>query len=214
MADRGLLLDIGGVVIRTPFELLAIAEEHRGLPVGSLGGRGPFDPGGDSDFAEVARGTSAERAYWQRRAERVAPHLGTEPETRSMMLALFDLPHEELLRPETARLAETAREAGHPVGFLTNDLADFHGDEWLQTMPILDGGARLVDGSMTGFLKPDARAYELGADALGLPPERVVFVDDQPMNIEGARTFGLVTVWFDVRDPQASIDRAWAALTE
>lgn len=214
MADRGLLLDIGGVVIRTPFELLATAEAHRQLSPGTLGGRGPFDPEGDPDFGEVARGTLTERAYWQRRAEQVAPHLGTEPETRSMMLALFALPQERLVRPETVRLADKARATGRPVGFLTNDFADFHGDEWLRTMPILDGGARVVDGSLTGFLKPDPRAYERGASALGLPPEQVVFVDDQPMNIEGARTFGLVTVWFDVRDPQGSVDRVWTALTE
>lgn len=213
MAGRGLLLDIGGVVIRTPFELLGAAERAADLPPNVLGARGPFDEAGDPEFAEVAAGTLTERAYWQRRAERAAADLGTQPTTKSLMLRLFDLPFEELLRSETVALAERARRAGHPVGFLTNDLADFHGDEWLQTMPILAGGENLVDGSLTGYLKPDARAYDLGARQLGLPPEQVVFVDDQPANIEGAQTFGLQAVWFDVRDPQSSADAAWEVLT-
>lgn len=213
MADRGLLLDIGGVVIRTPFELLDAAEREAGLPVGTLGARGPFDEAGDPEFAEVAAGTRTERAYWQLRAQRAAPHLGIEPTTRALMLRLFDLPFDALLRPETTALATRARRAGHPVGFLTNDLADFHGDEWLRTMPILAGGERLVDGSLTGYLKPHQRAYRLGAEALGLPPEQVIFVDDQPTNIQGAARYGLRPVWFDVCAPQASTDVAWKELT-
>lgn len=213
MADRGLLLDIGGVVIRTPFELLDMAEREAGLPVGALGARGPFDEAGDPEFAEVAAGTRTERAYWQLRAQRAAPHLGIEPTTRALMLRLFDLPFDALLRPEITALATRARRAGHPVGFLTNDLADFHGDEWVRTMPILAGGERLVDGSLTGYLKPHQRAYRLGAEALGLPPEQVIFVDDQPANIQGAARYGLRPVWFDVRDPRASADTAWKELT-
>lgn len=213
MADRGLLLDIGGVLIRTPFELLGAAERQAGLPPRSLGGRGPFDEERDEEFAQIAEGTLTERAYWQRRAERAAAPLGIEPETRSFMLRLFDVALDELLRPETVALAGRAREAGHPVGFLTNDLADFHGDEWLLTVPVLAGGEHLVDGSLTGYLKPDPRAYELGAQMLGLPPEQVVFVDDQPRNIDGARAFGLHAVWFDVRDPVGSVTAAWEALT-
>lgn len=213
MADRGLLLDIGGVVIRTPFELLAAAERAADLVPNALGARGPFDEAGDPEFVEVADGTLTERAYWQRRAERAAADLGTQPTIRALMLRLFDLPVDELLRPETAELAERARRTGHPVGFLTNDLADFHGEQWLHTMPILAGGEHLVDGSLTGYLKPDARAYGLGTDKLGLPPEQVVFVDDQPANIQGARAFGLRAVWFDVRDPKGSADAAWDALT-
>ena len=213
MADRGLLLDIGGVVIRTPFELLSATERRAGLPTRSLGGRGPFDEEGDGEFSQVAAGTLTERAYWQRRAAAAAPHLGSAPDTRSLMLRLFDLPFDELLRSETVALATRAREAGHPVGFLTNDLADFHGDEWLRTMPILDGGQHLVDGSITGYLKPHPKAYELGAAALGLPPAQVVLLDDQPANIHGARARGMDAVWFDVRDPEASVVAAWEALT-
>jgi putative hydrolase of the HAD superfamily len=213
VGDQGLILDIGGVVIRTPFELLGPIERQRGLPDRTLGPRGPFDGGADLEFAQVGDGTLTERAYWQRRAELAATHLGTAPDTRSLMHVLFDLPVDEIVRPQTAELAARAREAGFPVGFLTNDLADFHGDEWLTTMPILGGGEHLVDGSLTGFLKPHRRAYELGAAALGLPPDQIVFVDDQPANIAGARDVGLQTVWFDVRDPAASVAAAWAALT-
>jgi FMN phosphatase YigB (HAD superfamily) len=37
---------------------------------------------------------------------------------------------------------------------------------------------------------------------------RTVFVDDQPRNVDGARTVGLATVAFDVRDPAGSFRAA------
>ena len=42
----------------------------------------------------------------------------------------------------------------------------------------------IVDATHTHILKPDSRAYELGCEALGLSPEQVLFVDDQPGNVE------------------------------
>lgn len=208
--EPGLLLDIGGVVIRTPFELLAAAERHHGLAPGALGARGPFDPDGDPEFTQVLDGEVAERAFWAARAQRAAGALSTGEDTRSFMQALYALPHDEVLRPEIVALINDAKAAGRRVGLLTNDLRDFHGDGWLDTLPIeVDV---LVDGSITGVLKPDPRAFGFAVEAMGLPPEDLVFADDQPGNVAGARRFGLVTVHFDVTDPKRSTAEVRAAL--
>lgn len=42
-----------------------------------------------------------------------------------------------------------------------------------------------------GVLKPDREAYELVVRALGCPAERVLFLDDVAINVEGARDAGL-----------------------
>ncbi len=42
-----------------------------------------------------------------------------------------------------------------------------------------------------GVLKPDREAYELVVHALGCPAERVLFLDDVAINVEGARDAGL-----------------------
>jgi putative hydrolase of the HAD superfamily len=209
---RALLLDVGGVVIRTPFELLAGAERRAGLPARALGPRGPFEPAGDPEFAEVLEGRLAERAYWARRAERAAPLLGTGADTASLMHVLFSAPPDDVLRPETVALMDDARAAGLPVGILTNDLHDFHGPEWMDDLGVFAAVDALVDGSLTGVLKPDPRAYALAIDALGAAAESIVFVDDQPGNVAGGTSAGLRAVHFDVTAPQRSVDEARALL--
>lgn len=202
---RGLLLDIGGVVIRTPFELFAATEQRLGLPDGALGPPGPFAVDDDPDFRRVLDGSTTERAYWADRAAHVAPLLGTTPDTRAFMQAVFDLPADDVVRPEVARLVADAALAGLRVGLLTNDVSDFHGPGWIEELPVFAHVDVLVDGSVTGVLKPDPGAFALGVEAMALPPEDVVFVDDQPVNVAGAIRSGLRTVRFDITDPAGSV---------
>ena len=42
-----------------------------------------------------------------------------------------------------------------------------------------------------GAVKPDAAIYELVIDRLPVPPRNVLFLDDNPLNVEGARAAGL-----------------------
>jgi len=49
----------------------------------------------------------------------------------------------------------------------------------------------------TGLRKPAAEAYEHAARALGVPPERCVFVDDRPKNVDAARAVGMRGVVFE-----------------
>lgn len=51
----------------------------------------------------------------------------------------------------------------------------------------------LLSGAI-GFEKPDPRAFELLVEVLGVPPERILFVGDDPVrDIDGARRAGMVT---------------------
>lgn len=49
--------------------------------------------------------------------------------------------------------------------------------------------AFLLSGPL-GMWKPDTRVYTLAAERLGLPPERLVYVDDDPEYVAIARTLG------------------------
>ncbi len=44
---------------------------------------------------------------------------------------------------------------------------------------------------MIGRLKPDKEAFEFVVDALGLAPERILFLDDNQLNVDGALSAGL-----------------------
>ena len=42
-----------------------------------------------------------------------------------------------------------------------------------------------------GRVKPDAEAYEYAIDAIAAPPQRVLFLDDNQLNVDGAAAVGL-----------------------
>jgi putative hydrolase of the HAD superfamily len=96
---------------------------------------------------------------------------------------------------------------------LTNDLDAFHDAEWKAGISVFAQFDFIVDGSITGYLKPDPRAFQLALEAFGSPePGDVVFVDDQRINVRGAEAVGLTTVHFDPTDVAGSFERIEAAL--
>ena len=198
------VLDFGGPVLRTPFELLRAGERRVGLAPGTLDWSGPFDPSADADWRLMQSGGITERDYWQRKADRFAELTGREATFQGLMDVLFSADEDELVRPEAAALVADARAAGIAVAVCTNDMQAFHGEAWVARMSILSGLDALVDGSVEHVLKPDPRIYRLVLDRLGLPAEQCLFVDDQPGNIEGARAVGMQTEWFDVTAPERS----------
>ncbi|HSX40489.1 MAG TPA: HAD family phosphatase [Candidatus Saccharimonadales bacterium] len=48
----------------------------------------------------------------------------------------------------------------------------------------------------TGVLKPEARAFEICAQNLGVKPTECLFVDDSTKNIEGAKKLGMKTILY------------------
>jgi HAD superfamily hydrolase (TIGR01509 family) len=47
---------------------------------------------------------------------------------------------------------------------------------------------------LTGRIKPDTEAFEHAVESLGCLPEQVLFIDDNSLNIEAARQFGMHAV--------------------
>ena len=201
------MLDFGGPVLKTPFELLRGGETRSGLPVGSLAWTGPFDPSADELWRGMQAGELTERAYWQQRADEFAAATGREATFQGLMEVLFDADEDELLRPSARPLVLDAKAAGLAVAVCTNDMAAFHDVTWIAHMTILGLMDVIVDGSVEHVLKPDPRIFALVVERLGIPAAECVFVDDQPGNVEGARAVGMRAVWFDVTDPDGSDSR-------
>jgi len=205
---RALVLDFGGPVLLTPFELVG------GLPGTPahelLFERGPLATAAhpDPEWGDLQQGRITERAYWAHRAREWHDSGGTGPDVRSMIAHLYEPARPELVREQARALVRDARAAGHPVAILTNDLGAFHAPEWIDRIEIVGDVDVLVDGSVEGHLKPDPRLYEILAERLGLDFGDLVFLDDQMTNIRGAQALGIPSVWFDPAEP----DGAFAAV--
>ncbi len=207
-AKRGLLLDIGGVVMANSVEVVArLARREPALaalvdPMGGLGGPG------DELWHQMLRREVTERAYWSVRAEQVGRALGARWTTYDMIHTLYAGPQTEWLRFDVVDLMRDAVAAGIPLGALTNDLADFHGQDWVDQQDFLRLFQSIVDASHTGVMKPAPEAFAAGAASLGLSPEQVVYLDDMPWNVEGALRAGLDAHQVSYDEPHLAVD--WA----
>jgi putative hydrolase of the HAD superfamily len=218
-ASTALVLDFGGPVLLTPFELTAEAERRLGLPAGRLAFSGPFPPARDAEWQRVLGGALSERAYWARRGAEFAAALGGAADgghgdgdgtsgIKALMAALFHGPPRGLLRPGALALMSDARAAGLPVGILTNDLRLFQPADFVAALALGELADDVVDGSLEGMMKPDPRIYRLSAARLGVACEDVVFLDDQPVNLAGAEAVGMIAVPVDVTNPAEAFARA------
>jgi putative hydrolase of the HAD superfamily len=204
MSSRALVLDFGGPMLLTPFELVA---DEPGTPAYALlhqGGPLATADHPDPAWADLQAGRITERAYWDGRASQWHESGGHRPDIREMIAHLYEPARPRLVREQARRLVRDAHAAGIPVGILTNDLSAFHTQEWIDQIEIVGAVDVVVDGSVEGHLKPAPRLYELLAERLGVAFSDMVFLDDQATNIRGAEALGIPSVWFDVVDPDVS----------
>jgi putative hydrolase of the HAD superfamily len=120
---------------------------------------------------------------------------------------MFATPEGLAVRPEGPALVADARAAGLRTGLLTSKLVAFLSREVVERSEFLRSFDVLLDESQTGLAKPDLRAYDQAAAAMGLDPAGIVFVDDDPANVAGADAAGMVGVHFDIADPAGSFAR-------
>lgn len=204
---RGLLLDVGVVFFKSAWEIADDYERLRGLPPGTVEGRGPLG-GTDEQWERYRRGEITERDYWlafaARAQERGAP-LDGHP---TLMRAMFQTPGVDGVRPEGVALVQACRTAGIAVGILTNELMDFQGREWVEAQPWFPWFPVLVDSSELGARKPDPHPYEVAIEQMGMPAGDIVFIDDNPAYVDGGTRVGLRSILLDVRDPAAAFREA------
>ena len=204
---RGLLLDVGVVFFKSVWEIADDYERLRGLPAGTVQGRGPLE-GEDALWRRYEQGEITERDYWltfaARAQERGAP-LDGHP---TLMRAIFQQPGVDGVRPEGLALVEACRAADIKVGILTNELMDFQGREWVEAQPWFPWFPVLVDSSELGSRKPDPHPYEVAIAEMEMPAGDIVFIDDNPSYVDGGTRAGLRSIHLDVRDPAAAFRAA------
>jgi epoxide hydrolase-like predicted phosphatase len=81
------------------------------------------------------------------------------------------------------------------LGLLSNandDLRQMLTERW----QITDQFDDMIISAEVGLLKPDRRIYELAVSRLGVQPDEALFIDDMPVNVEGAQIAGLQAIQY------------------
>jgi len=179
---RGLLVDFGGVLtsdVFASFESFCVAE---GLEPETVRDRFMNDPLARELLADLECGRLTEAQFEPKFAAvlELSDHAG-------LIDRLFGG-----MKPDHAmlNLVRAARDGGVRTGLVSNSWGESRYDR--EQFPELFDGV-VISGEI-GVRKPDARIYELGAEAIGLAPEDCVFVDDLRGNLKPARALGMATV--------------------
>ena len=131
---------------------------------------------------------------------RGAPHL--EKEIRLAVKALYDRVE---AYPYATEWVKSLKEQGYRIYILSN-----YGEKPFAAskarMPFLD----YVDGTLLSCqvqdVKPSAAIYQALCDRFQIEPGKAVFIDDSPLNVAGAKSFGLNTILFtDYADAVAKL---------
>lgn len=209
LRPQALVLDFGGVVTRTLFETHALTEQALGLEPGTLDWRGPFDPASDALWRSMQADEISERDYWKTRTREVGRLVGEDWQDMSTFVQRArGADPQAVVRPEAERAIRIAHTAGIKLAILSNELDLFYGKSFRERLPLLALFETIVDATYTKILKPDTRAYAMVGEALQLPLNACVFVDDQKRNVDGAVAAGMPTVHFDVARPAQSYAEA------
>jgi putative hydrolase of the HAD superfamily len=200
-----LLVDVGGVVFKSAWEMLPEFERWSGLAPGTLRWRGKFDPDNDDLWRDYLYGKTTERAYWQRFSEACEAIGARRDQFPSIMAALHMGGYADIVRPEVRSLLAELHQSDQEYGVFTNDLVHLFGHEWPQSFPEISNARWFIDANAAGALKPDVAAFKAAIEIVGMPAEQIVFLDDDQRNIEAANKYGMIGVLLDVAEPHLAV---------
>jgi HAD superfamily hydrolase (TIGR01509 family) len=199
-----LLLDIGFVIIDVTWAVVDAYENATGT---GPPGRQPSGRDGDARWGAYRAGAIPADRYW----DEVARSRGFDG-MPGLFRALTEVVPDEMIDPAAVALMGDAREARRRVGVLSNEAYTFIGRDFFAGRPEFAELDAFVDATDVGARKPAPEAYLAAADALAVRPQGVVFLDDTPECVEGARRVGMHGILVDPFDRTPAFDRARALL--
>jgi putative hydrolase of the HAD superfamily len=202
---RGVVFDLGGVVLESPLAFIADYERERGLApyfiARIVGGYG----GSEGPWQRLERGELPLRAFCDAFDADIRA-AGGSLESLDMMRQMS---RRTTLRSEMLAAIRKLRAAGLKVGALTNNwVSDDEQDERLDLLR--REFDVFVESCRVGMRKPEPGIYRITEETLALPGEAIVFLDDIGQNLKAARHRGSTTI--KVADPAAALAELEAAV--
>ncbi|MGW6273680.1 HAD family hydrolase [Streptomyces sp. NPDC055060] len=176
---RGVLIDVGGVLVREYLPAVAAAWGRR-LDIPAAAFMTALYEGDDSG---VLIGRVSENAWW----ETVRGRLGVAPGVITELRR--DLVAKETWDEDLVACLRDLRKRGVPTAVVSNTWPGLR--ERMSAGGLLDVADHLVLSCEAGCAKPDRRIYELSRRLLAVEPANALFVDDTAVNVVAARALGM-----------------------
>lgn len=201
MSARALLLDFGGVLTPSVGRQMRNFEIDHDLPKGTMfvALAEAYGSGGDdSDIALLERGELAIEAFEQRLAATFA-RAGHDIPAEGLVGRLF-----VQMRPH-GRIWDATRRL-RQGGVATAVLSNSWGVDSYPTELMAAHFDDVVISAEVGLRKPDPAIFHLAAERLAVPVDACVFVDDLDVNVEVARSLGMVGIHHDGEEDRVLAD--------
>jgi len=149
---------------------------------------------------DFQRGSFSEQTFWTKVCGEIKR---PKPQVRSLWGDAFRAAY--LPRPQVFALASALHKSGYKTALLSN--AEVPAMQFFDELGY-DMFDVVVFSCAEGITKPERKIYEITVDRLGLQPRQVVFIDDRPENINGAKETGLSTILFrDIEQVKKELSR-------
>jgi len=192
-AIKAVLWDFGGVFTESPFKAFAAFERNRGLPDNFLRRVNSENPDANA-WARFERG-EVTLAQFGDAFEAESRALGHPLRGEDVIALLYGDVRPQMV--EGLRRCKT-----HFVNAcLTNNIKTGSG----HGLPTTEAKARqigeimalfdvVIESSVVGARKPEARFYQLALKRLEIEPQQAVYLDDLGINLKPARAMGMTTI--------------------
>ncbi|MBV1690226.1 HAD-IA family hydrolase [Novosphingobium sp. G106] len=182
------IFDFGGVITASPFEAFARLEAERGLPPGLVRRINTLNPDGNA-WARLERSEIDTATFDTLFAEEAAA-LGHVLPGRDVLSVIAGK-----VRPEMVTALGKLRGAGYRLGCITNNMRSEESKPGVGAMgPYAEAMGHfehVIESATAGVRKPDPRIYAMMCQALALPPEACVYLDDLGINCKPAAAMGM-----------------------
>jgi len=194
MTRDTVIFDFGGVITSSPFEAFNRMEAERGLPHNLVRRINSANP--DSNAWALFERAEIDAARFDSLFAEEARALGHELPGRDVLALLSGD-----IRAEMVAALDWLKANGYRIGCITNNVPTGHGAQMSSTADkaeaiaaILARFDHVVESSKVGIRKPDPAIYRLACDALGVSPERCVYLDDLGINCKPAAALGMAAI--------------------
>lgn len=188
---RAVIWDFGGVITESPFDAFARFEQEQGLPAGFIRRVNATRPH-DNAWARLER-SEIDAAEFDLLFEAEARALGHPVPGRAILPLLAGA-----IRPRMVAALDACRGAGLLLGCITNNARIGEGpgmtagaDKSAAVAAVMARFDHVIESSKAGVRKPDPRIYAMMLDALCVPADACIYLDDLGINCKPAAMMGM-----------------------
>ena len=193
MTIEALVLDVGGVLVESPFVAAVRWGTRLDLPMEAFASL--YDeysrvaaPGEEPPlWHRVECGQAPLAAFVDTMRDRFAEVLPPDHPASTLQASDFNPFADATSHPQMAALASEARSAGLQVAILTNNVREWSG--WRTRVP-LEHFHHVIDSCEVGLRKPDPAIYALVESHVDVSGDRILFLDDHQGNVDAAVAVG------------------------